>query len=532
MVMLLLLLLLPPLHRSATLLPPHGHVTVRLPLPSTPLNTSLPVLTITTTATSPSTTGTLLFSAFYGGGLNSWSLELGQGRVVSKALCATREVQRREGSVSVAVFSTSSTEQAVELVAVWVEGEVAEGRELTTTITAGSSQVLYHSPNMTTYNTGESYLLSVTSPTTDCCMVAVSPASCPWPDTASTASQASQWARILTIGYFPIRASDFPSSFTVSLVPLSSSSSCHTATAPLTSRGSAKQVTVRLERVETDYWLPVTLTLAGFLTSSAVTLLLWGLCFRLQLTNNFNRREHRNKTSNEEAAEEVPGTKVQAPGEMELLRVNPEQPQAGANSSQAVLRTKVAMEIQTKTDRNGLLVHRILKDTRKVADFTLAMRSEDSWHRRQRSKVYLYLVPLLAVFYLVPSVQMVFMLERVAREAGGQEQCFRNFGCSRPWGVFQDANHILSNLGYIVFGAAFTLMVRVKSHMLPEDNRPNLDHQGEQGLAQQHSIFYTMGFSMVLQVLISCTPVLLHRASSAVSSMCVPATSASSSTPP
>ena len=164
------------------------------------------------------------------------------------------------------------------------------------------------------------------------------------------------------------------------------------------------------------------------------------------------------------------------------------------------------MEIQTKTDRNGLLVHRILKDTRKVADFTLAMRSEDSWHRRQRSKVclllhlhlclllclclclhlhlhlhlcqvYLYLVPLLAVFYLVPSVQMVFMLERVAREAGGQEQCFRNFGCSRPWGVFQDANHILSNLGYIVFGAAFTLMVRVKSHMLPEDNRPSLDHQ-------------------------------------------------------
>ena len=72
-----------------------------------------------------------------------------------------------------------------------------------------------------------------------------------------------------------------------------------------------------------------------------------------------------------------------------------------------------------------------------MRDFTLAMRSDDSWHRRQRSKVilkgsnmdgcarkayfktfqvYLYLVPLLAIFYLIPSAQMVFMLEKVARE--------------------------------------------------------------------------------------------------------------------
>ena len=31
-------------------------------------------------------------------------------------------------------------------------------------------------------------------------------------------------------------------------------------------------------------------------------------------------------------------------------------------------------------------------------------------------QVYLYLVPLLAIFYLIPSAQMVFMLEQVARE--------------------------------------------------------------------------------------------------------------------
>ena len=188
------------------------------------------------------------------------------------------------------------------------------------------------------------------------------------------------------------------------------------------------------------------------------------------------------------------------------------------------------------------------------------MRSDDSWHRRQRSKVisgnqenllslfqvYLYLVPLLAIFYLIPSAQMVFMLEQVARETNQKvttstkdsqglshpihiplkihssylithKQCYRNFGCSRPWGIFEDVNHIISNLGYIVYGAAFILMVNLfrvgtifssklkskvylKSWMLPERNSPDQDHRGNFGLAQQHSIFYTMGFSMIMQV--------------------------------
>lgn len=81
-----------------------------------------------------------------------------------------------------------------------------------------------------------------------------------------------------------------------------------------------------------------------------------------------------------------------------------------------------------------------------MRDFTLAMRSDDSWHRRQRSKVisndpaehiycvclltkilmqvYLYLVPLLAIFYLIPSAQMVFMLEQVARETNQKVATF------------------------------------------------------------------------------------------------------------
>ena len=36
--------------------------------------------------------------------------------------------------------------------------------------------------------------------------------------------------------------------------------------------------------------------------------------------------------------------------------------------------------------------------------------------------------------------------------------------------------------------------------MLPPENRTDTDHQGRLGLPQQHSIFYTLGLAMVLQV--------------------------------
>ena len=59
-----------------------------------------------------------------------------------------------------------------------------------------------------------------------------------------------------------------------------------------------------------------------------------------------------------------------------------------------------------------------------------------------------------------PFVEMSFKFE----ETSCIPQCYRNFGCSRPWGIFEDFNHIISNVGYIAYGAAFILMVKSQCH--------------------------------------------------------------------
>ena len=53
------------------------------------------------------------------------------------------------------------------------------------------------------------------------------------------------------------------------------------------------QVSVLLEKVETNYWGPVTASVAGILTSAAVTIVLWAIFFKLQLKNNEDRHKHR-----------------------------------------------------------------------------------------------------------------------------------------------------------------------------------------------------------------------------------------------
>ena len=67
--------------------------------------------------------------------------------------------------------------------------------------------------------------------------------------------------------------------------------------------------------------------------------------------------------------------------------------------------------------------------------------------------------------------------------------------------MFQSFNHIFSNIGYVLLGFFFLLIVMVKSVYFPEDifkkNKDNL-----LGLPQQYSIFYCMGLTMIFQVAI------------------------------
>lgn len=78
----------------------------------------------------------------------------------------------------------------------------------------------------------------------------------------------------------------------------------------------------------------------------------------------------------------------------------------------------------------------------------------------RKTYLYLYNVITVAVFYGLPVVQLVFIYQYVVNETGQQDLCYYNFWCAHPLGVFSDFNHIFSNVGYLVLGILFLIIVR------------------------------------------------------------------------
>merc|ERR1711963_105415 len=87
-----------------------------------------------------------------------------------------------------------------------------------------------------------------------------------------------------------------------------------------------------------------------------------------------------------------------------------------------------ALKDKLKKKQLGLMR---LKPNPMLSDMTTIL-DDDKWFRRNRSKVYLYLVPIITIFYFVPSIQYVFQTKWTEQLLGTQDLCFHNFRCSRP----------------------------------------------------------------------------------------------------
>ena len=115
-----------------------------------------------------------------------------------------------------------------------------------------------------------------------------------------------------------------------------------------------------------------------------------------------------------------------------------------------------------------------LKDKPAMADNKIILKDkkdknwqEDVWFRRNRSKVYLYLVPLISIFYFVPAIQFAFQAKETEELTGSMDLCYHNFKCARPWFIFSDFNHVISNISYVIFGLIFMPLCFLKTKQLP-----------------------------------------------------------------
>uniref|UniRef100_A0A8C3AGB9 SID1 transmembrane family member 2 n=1 Tax=Cyclopterus lumpus TaxID=8103 RepID=A0A8C3AGB9_CYCLU len=77
----------------------------------------------------------------------------------------------------------------------------------------------------------------------------------------------------------------------------------------------------------------------------------------------------------------------------------------------------------------------------------------------KKYQIYFWNIATIAVFYALPVVQLVITYQTVVNVTGNQDICFYNFLCAHPLGALSAFNNILSNLGYVLLGLLFLLIV-------------------------------------------------------------------------
>jgi len=468
------------------------------------------------------------FSASYLGYLNRWSLKLKPGSNQSsteKTLCISQDLERKslEPNDEDFVLGETSTPQqdkdyiytviysrTVDALDVEVEADwdtkflIGLNETIQTEVDLFSTKVFLFLPDQDYGKKNEIYLINIESVRNDnkCMYVAINKPSCPWHDNVKTMRNSDRWARMLKTGFFPIESKDFPKGFSITLIALKDSRECHSRKSHFYEENENKLIDLRINRVRSDYAKPVSLSIVGLLAFAFIFSAIW--C----LTWHFWRKKIDDRGIIEGEYEMAVACSLESQPSTETTKEKQEQLHERCTLIDALSKALMPEHFkhfdgpdQKEMTRAEAAIKRLKKqqtDDLSLQDMSNCIK-ENVWHRRSRSRAYLLLVPLLSLYYLVPSFQMVFAEAQRSYATGDMERCYLNFGCARPWGIFPDFNHTISNLGYIIYGFIFIVIVFYKSRDLPSENQPDVDHKSNTGIVQQYSLFYTLGICLIMQ---------------------------------
>lgn len=115
------------------------------------------------------------------------------------------------------------------------------------------------------------------------------------------------------------------------------------------------------------------------------------------------------------------------------------------------------------------------------------------------------------IFYSLPAAQLVLAYQLQLQHSGNEDLCYYNFRCSHPFKIFSDFNHIISNMGYIILGVLFLLIVlsrgltsrkekKLIESMLPRTvSGRSVNLCEERGLPEQFGLLYSLGLALIVE---------------------------------
>ncbi|XP_057206403.1 SID1 transmembrane family member 2-like isoform X3 [Triplophysa rosa] len=121
----------------------------------------------------------------------------------------------------------------------------------------------------------------------------------------------------------------------------------------------------------------------------------------------------------------------------------------------------------------------------------------------KKYQIYFWNISTIAVFYALPVIQLVITYQTVVNVTGNQDICYYNFLCAHPLGALSSFNNILSNVGYVMLGLLFLLIV-LQRDVLHQRALERKDTVAlECGIPKHFGLYYAMGTALMMEGLLS-----------------------------
>uniref|UniRef100_A0A8C5QHW1 SID1 transmembrane family member 1 n=1 Tax=Leptobrachium leishanense TaxID=445787 RepID=A0A8C5QHW1_9ANUR len=121
----------------------------------------------------------------------------------------------------------------------------------------------------------------------------------------------------------------------------------------------------------------------------------------------------------------------------------------------------------------------------------------------RKYKIYFWNIVTIAVFYALPVIQLVITYQTVLNVTGNQDICFYNFLCAQPLGDLSAFNNVMSNMGHVLLGFLFLLIV-LRRDLLHRSLVEAKDlYAMEYGIPKHFGLFYTMGIALTMEGVLS-----------------------------
>ncbi|XP_053095751.1 SID1 transmembrane family member 2 isoform X2 [Pangasianodon hypophthalmus] len=121
----------------------------------------------------------------------------------------------------------------------------------------------------------------------------------------------------------------------------------------------------------------------------------------------------------------------------------------------------------------------------------------------KKYQIYFWNIATIAVFYALPVIQLVITYQTVVNVTGNQDICYYNFLCAHPLGALSSFNNILSNLGYVMLGLLFLLIVLQRDVVHKRALMRNDVTALECGIPKHFGLYYAMGTALMMEGLLS-----------------------------